>query len=1008
MPLHHAPPVLSGSLPRDDAAAAARPHGPARHPLARNSSDGTGTFARAALTGSRVVFGAERPAGAAADGPGHAAPGLATGSARSGTAGLGHPPAAAAAAASSSELEGLSDEEWVAARLGGASLSPTSRAVPLAPEVEEGPVEYKLKLVRPPPDRVRHLGTQMRWRLRNGGGVMWYRLGYADDGYPRGVAPAHMAATLRVVGTMAARQGSDVRLVPGSVLAGWGPSDAERGKTSEAKQAIASDWSQGRELRARMDAAGAARASGVAGFVCATLEVRSSSAEGAPSWEEVRVAVIGDEASGKSTLVSVLTQGGLDDGRGLKRLEVFRHCHEVEAGRTSAISEQILGFDAHGGVVDSAGREELRPGAAPGSFSRREHVAAPSWPELVGMCRGGRVVVFCDTGGHERYAKTAMLSLLGRAPDLALLVVDAVKGLTRRAKERLGVVLALRLPMAVVVAKSDAVSHGRVRRVASSLQRLLRSHGVDRRAVVVKPPPASETRGPAAAAAASGADAGLLPSAAAPEPRTGAGALDAALRMTGQTSAATSLGAESDGSAIPLAAAFTAAAATVPGSREAQAEEAAGEAIAARCGPGSAGVVPIFATSSVTGAGLRSLRAFLRAVRRRTWSREAAGSALVPLHAAWDVDGVERGLVVSGVVLSGTVRLGDAVVMGPDGLGRFVSARVSSIHSLRRPVSSVEAGRSASFALEAPPPEGAEPVEAAATAAVERAAARARATEAAEADETDLGGLGMGLLGADDDEDEDGMGDDLGGMGLGLLGADDDDDDDDDDADDAGTVTTGTGTVQGKGRPLRREAYRKGMVLASPEAGAEASRRFEAELVVLRHPTAIREGANLSVFVRTIRQVAVVEALEPISGDGGEAGEGAGEAFAGGPDELSLAAAQSPDLRSVSAPQAGAGREALEQARGAALRRRIQMGARTGDRCLVRLRWQHHAEFVPVGAAVLVRDGGIRAIGRVIAVGGAAVVRDRAAGRSGWLAAGAGSARRELMPRRASVNFLDA
>ena len=35
-------------------------------------------------------------------------------------------------------------------------------------QVEEGNVEYKLKLVNPNPTRIEHLVTQMKWRLREG------------------------------------------------------------------------------------------------------------------------------------------------------------------------------------------------------------------------------------------------------------------------------------------------------------------------------------------------------------------------------------------------------------------------------------------------------------------------------------------------------------------------------------------------------------------------------------------------------------------------------------------------------------------------------------------------------------------------------------------------------------------------------------------------------------------------------------------------------------------------
>ena len=61
-----------------------------------------------------------------------------------------------------------------------------------------------------------------------------------------------------------------------------------------------------------------------------------------------RVAVVGNVDAGKSTLLGVLTHGELDNGRGLARMKLFRHKHEVESGRTSSVGNDILGFDSLG------------------------------------------------------------------------------------------------------------------------------------------------------------------------------------------------------------------------------------------------------------------------------------------------------------------------------------------------------------------------------------------------------------------------------------------------------------------------------------------------------------------------------------------------------------------------------------------------------------------------------------------------------------------------------------
>lgn len=57
---------------------------------------------------------------------------------------------------------------------------------------------------------------------------------------------------------------------------------------------------------------------------------------------EVRVAIIGNVDSGKSTMVGVMTRSMLDDGRGLARSKVFKHGHEEATGRTSSIGQHNL------------------------------------------------------------------------------------------------------------------------------------------------------------------------------------------------------------------------------------------------------------------------------------------------------------------------------------------------------------------------------------------------------------------------------------------------------------------------------------------------------------------------------------------------------------------------------------------------------------------------------------------------------------------------------------------
>lgn len=62
--------------------------------------------------------------------------------------------------------------------------------------------------------------------------------------------------------------------------------------------------------------------------------------------------MLGSVAVGKSTLLGILTDGELDNGRGRARLNLFRHLHEVQSGRTSSLSSELIGFDSTGHLIN--------------------------------------------------------------------------------------------------------------------------------------------------------------------------------------------------------------------------------------------------------------------------------------------------------------------------------------------------------------------------------------------------------------------------------------------------------------------------------------------------------------------------------------------------------------------------------------------------------------------------------------------------------------------------------
>lgn len=83
----------------------------------------------------------------------------------------------------------------------------------------------------------------------------------------------------------------------------------------------------------------------------------------------------------------MLTGGQLDDGRGKARSRVFIHAHELGSGRTSAISQHIMGFDSHGRAVHQSAAASAQAAAK-----------SKSWSAV--MAQSQRIITFVDLAGQ--------------------------------------------------------------------------------------------------------------------------------------------------------------------------------------------------------------------------------------------------------------------------------------------------------------------------------------------------------------------------------------------------------------------------------------------------------------------------------------------------------------------------------------------------------------------------------------------------------------------------------
>ncbi|MEM1537884.1 MAG: GTP-binding protein [Candidatus Nezhaarchaeales archaeon] len=289
----------------------------------------------------------------------------------------------------------------------------------LAKEVEEGNVEYKLKVMPKDEERLEKLASQMKYRLNEGGGEAIYELGVSDKGELVGLTIEEYEESLRHLEEVAKRVGATCSVV---------------------------------------------RKGEVRGRIVAEVLVRRTRESGLPVL--VTIPVVGNVDSGKSTTISVLCSGELDDGNGLAMARIARYIHEIKMRRTSSISTHLLGFDEAGDVVN--------------------YELSSPLSEAEVFLASAKIISFVDLGGHERYLRTTLKGIMGHPPDYAMLIVGANAGVIGTTKEHLGVATSLKIPVFSVVTKADMVPRELLVRVLKDIEKLLKMPALNKIPVSVK------------------------------------------------------------------------------------------------------------------------------------------------------------------------------------------------------------------------------------------------------------------------------------------------------------------------------------------------------------------------------------------------------------------------------------------------------------------------------------------------------------------------------------------
>lgn len=161
--------------------------------------------------------------------------------------------------------------------------------------------------------------------------------------------------------------------------------------------------------------------------------------------KEVRIGILGNVDSGKTTLCGVLTKQILDNGRGSARDIIMKHKHEKDTGRTSSVSHYYL--------------------------RNKDNETNYS---------------FVDLAGHEKYLKTTAYGLNGCCLDYVFLLVGANMGVLRMTKEHLGLAVSLKIPIVIVITKIDICPESIFKQTLNNIKNCLKIKLVSRNPILIR------------------------------------------------------------------------------------------------------------------------------------------------------------------------------------------------------------------------------------------------------------------------------------------------------------------------------------------------------------------------------------------------------------------------------------------------------------------------------------------------------------------------------------------
>ena len=323
-------------------------------------------------------------------------------------------------------------------------------------ENDEGSHEYKCDLTKLTHDQYIERISQMLFRLSEGNREATYEIGFMDDGYPIGLEKDMFNESIENLKQIANDADACVIKIDTKTFTRTITEENNLRKKYFYRSHVK------RHAKIEHDKDSDKQIKEIRKYVAEVL-IRKKNDGG--NYIDIRIAVVGNVDSAKSSTIGVLTKGVLDDGNGLARAKIFNFQHEAKTGRTSSVAHHIIGFDDEGKSVNDV---EIR---------------SKSWEDIVEQ--SNKIITFIDLAGHEKYLKTTVRGISSTLPDYAMIMIGSNMKITNMTRQHILLCMTYSIPFFIVLSKIDICPPKIYKEQCDEIEKTLSLHILRRRALYI-------------------------------------------------------------------------------------------------------------------------------------------------------------------------------------------------------------------------------------------------------------------------------------------------------------------------------------------------------------------------------------------------------------------------------------------------------------------------------------------------------------------------------------------